>query len=309
MAAVIALVVAGLVYLVLSQQARPTAPTAPQLTTVVVATRTIPAFTTITPDMITVKEMDTGALPAGVLTAPEQAINKLAQMEIKANAPVTRAAVTERTAAQGLTFVIPKGLRAVTVGLDPISGVAGFVQPGDRVDVLATFQQGETTITKTILQNVEVLAMNEVTTRPSARQAQPTDQAQQGQPAQGEAPATEQVKSATLAVSPDQAQSLVLGAVKGTLHLVLRPREDESVVSLAGQSDWALMGLQPPPPKEAKPEAETTEERMAATGWPPGWAAPPAAPAAAPAPAAPAPKPAPTIEVIRGTEREVVAPN
>jgi Flp pilus assembly protein CpaB len=222
--------------------------------------------------------------------------------------------VVARTASQGLTFVIPDGMRAVTVALDAISGVGGFVYPGDHVDVLTTMQQGEVTLTKTIVQNVEVLAMNELTSRPTAsRGTQATDEQAAGSADdEGGAPAAEQVKSATLAVTPDQAQAVILSAFKGAVHLVLRPREDQTVVALAGQSDWDLVGLTPPA-ESAPEETEVATGPMGETiGWPMGMGMPPGMTAdlspSPGAPAAPAPAPAPTVEVIRGTDREVVTP-
>jgi len=305
-AAVIALIVAGLVYMVLNQQARPPQPVEVENVTVVVARQKIPAFETITSDMIEVREISRTAAPQGALTAPEQVIGQLAQVPIEEGQPIVRSQIAPRTAAQGLTFVIPDGMRAVTVALDPISGVGGFVYPGDRVDVLTTFKRGDITMTKTILQNVEVLAINNITSRPKPRTQQPTDQPSGGE-GEAEAPAAEQVKSATLAVAPDQAQSLILCAYEGAIHLVLRPREDESVVSLAGQTDWELMGLKPPSEEKA-PESEqaTTAQMMGSMAWPPSFG-PSAAPPAAEQPTPP-PEEVPTVEVIRGTEREVVTP-
>lgn len=325
LAVVIALVVAGLVYLVLSRQARAPEPVVPQTVSVVVATQDIPALTTITAEMVTTKTMDVGTAPAGALSNVQQVIGQLAQANIVKDQPLTQANIALRTASHGLTFVIPQGLRAVTVALDAISGVGGFIFPGDRVDVLVTFKQDDITLTKTILQNVEVLAINELTTRPGAtRQPGPSDeeaQPQQDQKAEAptaEAPTAEAVRSATLAVTPDQAEALILSAVKGTIHLVLRPREDVNIVSLPGKTDYALMGV-PPPAKESEKTAEGTEATaptpmMAPVGWPAGMSQPPVAPGGGAAPsggaagrgaAAQAPH---TVEVIRGSEREIVTP-
>ncbi|MGI5818069.1 MAG: Flp pilus assembly protein CpaB [Armatimonadota bacterium] len=311
-AAIIALVVAGLVYFVLSSETGPPEPPEPQAVSVLVATRDISPFSTITSDMLETREMDARAVPAGALNEPQQAIAKVSQRAIVAGQTITSADVGPRTAQQGLTFVIPQGMRAVTVALDPISGVGGFVFPGDRVDVLSTFQQGDVAVTKTILQNVEVLAMNEQTTRPAAPGAavQATDQGT-AQTDGAEAPAAIQVRSATLAVTPDQAQSLLLSAFKGAVHLALRPREEETVVSLQGQTDWALMGMDAPAAEKRDEERQAEEQPMPPAGWPamygpmPGMQ--PAAPAAAPQPApAPAPAATPTVEVFRGGEREVI---
>jgi pilus assembly protein CpaB len=315
-AAVIAMIVAGLVYLVLTSKVEKPEEAAPQRVTVVVAAQEIDAFDTITSEMLASEEMDAKAAPAGSLSAPEQAIGKIANTRISEGDALTQNNVGPRTAERGLTLVIPEGLRAVTVALDPVTGVGGFVLPGDRVDVLATFQQGEVTVTNTILQNVLVLAMNAQTTPPSPKAA--GEQQPEGEGAEvegGEAPVTEQVASATLAVAPDQAQSLILAAYKGAVHLVLRRRKETAVVALESTTDWAMMGLQAPMPPEERPAREeerepTVEERMAAMGYPGdlrsqgAWRQPPGAPEAVPEAEA---KPAgPVVEVIRGTEREVV---
>ncbi len=315
-AAVIALIVAGLVYMVLNQQAAGPPPVAPTTVNVVVATQDIAPYKTITSEMIELREMSSAAAPEGAVTAPGQVVGQIAQVQIASGQPITRGQVTARTAAQGLTFVIPEGLRAVTVALDAISGVGGFVYPGDHVDVLTTLQQGEVTLTRTIVQNVQVLAMNDIVSRPSASrgQQQATDQQQGGTgESEGGAPVAEQVKSATLAVTPEQAQAIILSAFKGAVHLVLRPPEEDTIVSLERTSDWALMGLSAPPDGEpAEEEQEVATGPMGQpVGWPAGMYAPPgmAGAAAAPPSAAPAePSAPPTVEVIRGTDREVVTP-
>ncbi len=313
-AAVIAVIVAGLVYFVLSQQTRPPEPQQAEKVTVLVAKTQIPQYSTITAEMLGTKQMDTRAAPSGALTQPEQAIGKIAHTAMVEGQTITSGEIGARSARQGLTFVIPEGMRAVTVALDPISGVGGFVYPGDSVDVLATFQQGEVAVTKTILQNVEVLAMNELTRRPvdGGRTPQVTDQTQTGQDAtDGEEgqPETIQVKSATLAVAPDEAQSLLLSAFKGAVHLALRPRESEAVVSLPGQTDWALMGMQPPS-EEAPEEPESAQPQAMPNGWPAAYGPPQQPGAQAPGQPAAQPQaeqqPAPSVEVFRGGQREVV---
>jgi len=304
-AAIIGVIVAGLVYFVLRKQTATPEVTEPETVTVLVATQDIAQYDAITSEMVGTTEMNTRAVPSGALTEPGQVVGKLAQVPIFAEQTLTAGDVSERTAAQGLTFVIPQGMRAVTVALDPISGVGGFVIPHDRVDVLTTFQQGEVAITKTILQNIEVLAMNEQTSRPATTSGSGgTQSSDDGTQAEGEAPAQMQVKSATLAVAPDQAQSLLLSAFKGAIHLALRPRQDDVVVSLIGQTDWALVGLEPPSDDEPEEQPADQAQPIMPPGWPvyPQPAQPTtAAPAPAPEPAAP-----PTIEVIRGGDREVV---
>jgi len=295
-AAVIALVAAALVYVVLKQQTRAPSPAEPLSTTVVVPKTTIPVDTTITAAMVETSTILTQDAPAQALTDANQAIGQLAQFELLKGRALTHADVMARSARGGLTFVIPEGMRAATVALDPITGVAGFIQPGDRVDVLATFQQAEMTVTKTILQDVQVLAMGRMTSRPSPKKTAATDE---GAEKEGEeAPATQEVTSATVAVTPHEAQILILSASKGTIAMVLRARDDREMAALMPSNDWALAGLKPPPPEEAeeadeeaaeaeveKEDAEKEKEK---------------------AEKEPEKPPPPSVEVLRGGEREVV---
>lgn len=317
-AAIISLIVAVLVYALLQAQVRQAGPPPVREVTVVVAATDIPRYTVIGPHMLTQIQMDAIAAPAGYIGTPADAVNKIARVAFRQGEPLTRGALEARTAEAGLTFVIPDGMRAVTVALDPISGVGGFVLPGDRVDVLASFQLNDVAVTRTILQNVEVLAIGEETRRPTA-QAAVTDQpgAQPGAQT-GEAPAAEQVKNATLAVDPHEAQALILAAYKGAVHLVLRPPEEVSTVSLQGRTDWELMGLPGPPAEKPTREAPEPAPQMPVTsvGYMPLQAPsqipgqpPVLSPAQAQAQqAAPArAEPGATVEVIRGTQRELVS--
>lgn len=290
-----------MVYYLLSRSATPQRPTQPETSPVVVATTNIPAYTKITPGMVEVKQVPTATVPSNAFGQAEQVVGRLSQYAIAAGQVIVRGDVVEVGAAQGLTFVIPPGKRAVTVALDEISGVGGFVYPGDRVDILATFDRNETATTKLILQNIEVLAMNEMTVRPVGGARQKASDAK----AQGEeeAPASKEVKSATLAVTPEEAQRLILAAYKGSIHMVLRAREDSSLsYDVAETTDWQLMGY---PAPTAQPAAEQTQPTEAAPVPPALVAAPPPA-STAPSAAAPAPPPGRTIEIIRGREHTTV---
>lgn len=297
-AGIIAIGVAVLVYYLLSSSTTSQQAEQPQMVGVIIATTNIPAFEKITPGMVEIKSVAVTTAPTNALASADQAIGQLAQYAISEGQVLVRDDVVVADAAQGLTFVIPEGHRAVTVALDPISGVGGFVYPGDHVDILATFERDEVSSTRVILQSIEVLAMNEQTIRPKAAKGGDTDS---GANADKEAPAAELVKSATLAVTPEGAQRLILAAYEGSIHMILRSREDANgVQELAATTDWGLMGM-------AEPVADTPEVvdvgAQQATGWPPGYMAPPSAVAAPTEPAAPA---APTIEVIRGREHSTV---
>ena len=300
LAAIVALIVAALVYVFLSRQAASKMTTEPGPVSVVVTTADIPELTEIKASDVDVKKISAASAPSNALSTPEQAIGQISQVALAKGQTLTSGDVLPRSSLPGLTFSIPDGMRAVTVALDPISGVAGFVQPGDHVDVLATFEQDDYAITKTILQNIEILAMNEQTVPTPPATGEVTNEAK----SQENAPAAEKVTSATVAVMPDQAQELVLAAAKGSINLVLRPRTDMGIVALPSSSQIQL--------SKGMTATTTTEEMQqpaapAAQQQPPppggAYGPPPQAPTAPPAPA---PKPKPTVEVICGTQREVV---
>jgi len=305
-AGIIAIIAAVLVYVVITSQNRTATTQAPQKTSVVVASTNIPAYTRITPGMVEVKEVAINTAPSNAITQSAQVVGQIAQYAITSGQLLVRGDVVEAGPSQGLTFVIPKGRRAVTVALDAISGVGGFVQPGDRVDVLATFDSDEMTVTKMIMQNTEVLAMNTQTGRPKAGNSEASGDS--GAARDAESPVTEAVKNATLAVTPDEAQRIILAAYKGSLHMVLRSREDPNGVHLMiATTDWQLMGIEPPCPVD-----ETEEEQgmypPPVNAWQMGYAGPPAP--TGPATAAPAATPAVDegIVILRGSAREVVTP-
>ncbi|MEA3403911.1 MAG: Flp pilus assembly protein CpaB [Armatimonadota bacterium] len=117
-----------------------------------VAAQDIEVHDTITSEMVTSQSVDEMAAPAAYLSSPEEVIGRIAAMPISHGDLITRRMVERRTPEAGLTFAIEPGMRAVTVALDPVSGVGGFVLPGDHVDVLATFERERVGMTCTILQ-------------------------------------------------------------------------------------------------------------------------------------------------------------
>jgi pilus assembly protein CpaB len=209
-----------------------------------------------------------------------------------ANEPILSSKVTGAGEGASIAALLPDGKRAATVRINDVSGVAGFVQPNDAVDVLVTrmIGQGDRTqqITDVLLQNVRVIAMGD-------RQRNEGD----GQPA----PAT----TATLEVHPFEAQKLALGQQVGELNLVLRkPGEGDNspLVETISLSDLrygtrtgyrvqpAALGAQqggPVPVRRITPQAQ---RRPAPRREGTRQASRPAAPAA------PATK---NVDVVRGT--------
>ena len=118
-----------------------------------------------------------------------------------------------------LSGVMPKGKRAVTIGVDAITGVGGFVRPGDAVDVLWTVKlpgAAQEVITLTLFQDIPGSAVGNVFVGRVTRQAESTPQ-----------------YTVTLALTPQEASFLLFAREQGKVQLSLRPRQEEGIVAMA----------------------------------------------------------------------------
>jgi len=240
--------------------------------------RDITAGTIIRSDMLGPMERPADQVPAGAVRSASQIVGQVGVVDLPAGQPITSAQVQSPTQ---LSYRVPEGMRAVTVAIDPVVGVAGFLEPGDRVDVIATFEIGEVTITRTVLQNVKLLALGTTATA-----TKPKKPPAEGEEAKVEVAEKEQ-PNATLAVDPEQAQTLILSDARGKLRLALRPKFEDQYIALGATDTAEVIGekfekaiaAQEPPATEAAPQPGATLTRE-----PRG----------------------PAVEVIRGTERKTV---
>lgn len=183
---------------------------------VVVVIRDIPRGGLITSDVVRTREWRKEDVPQGALTKPEDSVERCALVPLAKGEVILEGKLASKGAGRGLAALVPSGMRAFTI-LAPhlASGVAGFVLPGNRVDVLLTINTfGDTDlngggITTTLLQKVEILAVDQRLDAPSENKVDPKE-----------------LRSVTLLVTPDQAAKLDLGQNRGTLHLSLRNPED-----------------------------------------------------------------------------------
>lgn len=179
---------------------------------VVVAKVTIPPRTIIRPEWIELKTVPLHAIPSDALRGTKDVMGKITRSEILAGESIRKGRLLAENEKLGLPLLIPPGYRGVTVPVDEIVGVAGFVKPGDIVDVLVTIDEGvieeNEKITMTLLQNVQVIAIGQDIDPPTK-----DEQAKKGKLA----------SSVTLAVQPLEAERLVLAGESGKLRLALRP--------------------------------------------------------------------------------------
>lgn len=192
---------------------------------VVVAARDLPAGTIVRREDVETVDWPGGAIPEGFATQAGEVVGRGLIVEVRKNEPMLGWKLAEKEAGGGLSITIPEGLRAVSVEVDEVVGVAGFVLPGTRVDVLATVMPGtdrRQITTRIILQNVRALAAD-----------QQYQQDIDGEP--------QYVTVVTLLVTPDQAEALTLAATEGRIQLALRNTLDSDEVDTRGRQITTLV--------------------------------------------------------------------
>ncbi len=191
---------------------------------VVVANIDIPARTKITRDMISVLSYPKSRIAENALTKPEEVEGKLTVRPISSKSQIRPADLAQPGQSAGIAWEIPKGMRAIAIGAGEIPAVGTAVKPGDHVDILATYTDPRTRqeLTKMLLQNVLVLAVNKGQTDPSGK--------------------TGADSSMTLAVKPEQTELIAAADRAGALRISLRPVNDAEVVPSEGVSTKDFSG-------------------------------------------------------------------
>jgi pilus assembly protein CpaB len=210
-----------------------------ELKTVVTTNQDVPARGKITADMLTIVKRPATDVEPGSLEDPKQAEGDVALISMPANTVLTSSNIGT-PAAVGLTVKLKPGMRAISIPVDKVKSVSGLMQPGDRVDVLASVNKGPGIPPKTftIIRGAMVLALN------STLEAAPEQAAGATPP-----PADNSgVGTVTLGVTPAQADLLTVADINTTLRLALRSPE-EPVRSLPEEKlVFADLGAPPAPP-------------------------------------------------------------
>ena len=208
------------------QQQTPLAAAEPAKTRMVVAARPMPVGAVLGPEDVKTLEWAGGALPLGYLAKPEDALGRGLLGTLQENEPILEAKLAAKGAGGGLPVIITEGMRALTMSVNQVSGVAGFVTPNTRVDVLLTLsdQQGTNEpATRIIMQDLMVLAAG-----------QSIQQDKEGKP--------QSVPVVTFLLTPEQAETLSLASQQGSIQLALRNQLDTARVKTLGTRRGVLMG-------------------------------------------------------------------
>ncbi|HUY18060.1 MAG TPA: Flp pilus assembly protein CpaB [Candidatus Binataceae bacterium] len=194
---------------------------------IVVAARDLPLGTKIEPNSVKLARWSRDSVPPGAFTDPGAIMNTFVKDSFVTNEPVVADKLYVGTRTAGvMPLLIPVGMRAMSVPVDEVSDIAGFVLPRTHVDVLVAITgsgASEKPFSKIVLQNVEVLAV-----------AQEIEHSKNDQP--------QVVKVVTLLVTPEQAERLGLASREGTLHLVMRSYNDQQIIATKGVTMSDLMG-------------------------------------------------------------------
>ena len=224
-----------------------------ELKKILIANRDIPARAKITPDMLTTVSRPATQVEPGALDDPKATYGDIALITIPSGSTITETRVG-RPAEVGLTVRLKPGMRAVSIPVDRVKAVSGLLQPGDRVDVMASVPRGQGSPPKavSIIRGALVLAINDSLETAGATPS----------------PDAANLVTVTLGVTPQQADLLTMADMNTTLRLALRSPQE--------------------PIRSLEPEALDLPDNSPAAPEPAGNVPAPVQPAPAPIVAAPA---------------------
>ena len=203
--------------------------------TIVVAAEPMPLGTRLDATKLRQIPWPAGEPVQGMFTKTDECVNRALITAVAENEPILEAKLAPVQAGAGLPATIPEGMRGLSVAVNEVVGVAGFVGPGTMVDVLATGKlpgNGQDKITRTILENVRVLAAG-----------QKIEQDKDGKP--------QTVPVITLLVTPEDAAKLTMAATEGKIQLSLRNTIDMKSPNPAPVMQAALFAPAGGPPVHA----------------------------------------------------------
>lgn len=223
---------------------------------VVVAASDLTFGTKLEREQLMLAQFPKSSVPRGTYSVLDSVIGQTSKVFLVQGEPVLRSKLS--SVGGGLSVMVRPSMRAISLQIDQVTGVSGFVLPGDRVDVLVTIDNAggsNVAVTKTALQNAEVLAAGTTTEEKNKR--------------------TITTQAVTLLVDPTGAETVALGQAQGKIHLVLRNPVDQELVDVRPTDTNSIMGTRrsrpvrrrvvskpaetapPVPPVPKKPETRT----------------------------------------------------
>jgi pilus assembly protein CpaB len=191
---------------------------------VVIAAGDISPGTAITNQMIKTVSWPLKVIPPKSASTPREIISRVAKVPIPQGNPILFSMLAPEGTAAGLSGILPEGMRALTVKVDEVAGVAGFIHPGDHVDVLVDLpiQDAKDHFSKTILSDISVLTTGQI-----------WQQKGENKPVV--------VSTVTLELTPHQSEVLNLASNQGKIRLALRNRNNKTITQTRGVTTSLLI--------------------------------------------------------------------
>ena len=195
---------------------------------VVVASKELPFGAVLSDDNIQTASWPTEIVPAGALSSSQELVGRVVRTPVAIGEPVLETKLAPVGADRGLPMRVPPGMRAMTVPVNVVSSVSGFVLPDSKVDVVVTIrpETEKETMSKLVLQNLIVLAADQKL------------EDQDGRPMK--------VQSVTLLVTPSEAEKLALASNNGDIQLVLRNPADADSAQTSGTTILKMLASKEP---------------------------------------------------------------
>jgi pilus assembly protein CpaB len=193
---------------------------------IVVAARDLPVGHFLTETDVQTIRWPGNAMPVGYVSQPSAVIGRGLIAGVRMNEPLLEAELAEKGSGAGMPIIIPEGMRAVSVRVDDVIAVAGYVIPSTRVDLMLTMKpiSGDQVHTQVVLQNLLVLAAGQAIQKNEKGEPMP-------------------VSVVTLLVTPEQGEKLVLASAQGRIQLALRNMVDVAEVTTPGIGEARLMDV------------------------------------------------------------------
>jgi len=198
---------------------------------VAIASKPLPVGAMLAPSDVKLVAWPASSPVAGGYSTVEEVANRGLIAPVVENEPLTAAKLAPIEAGAGLAPTIATGMRAISVKVNEVIGVAGFVVPGTRVDVVVTIGRQEESVSRAIVSNAQVL---------TAGTRYDQEQAKDGKPI----PST----VVTLLVTPSDAERIALASTQGSIMLALRNPLDATATETKGTRMASLMGAPEPAP-------------------------------------------------------------
>lgn len=189
------------------------------MTTVVVANNTIPAHERVKAEMVSLKSLPTVSVHPDAAKTIEEVLGFTTKVEIINGEQILKSRVATEVNEASLSYRIPENMRAIAIPMTEISGVAGYVDKGDKVDIIVTYNDvaispGQLTVTQ--FQNIEILEKGPLA------------------PVEGNTETSGVTSSLVLLVDPSQAEVLAYSIVSGSIQMTLRNPIDNTIKESQG---------------------------------------------------------------------------